>query len=89
MTVSIPTTSERLLVAIDVAKRSHDVLVRWPDDRIRVLKVPSQRVSTSVEKVALLSAKKSHVLWIFKALFWSTPPGPCVALRAVYVVGPG
>lgn len=43
MTESITITSERLLVAIDVAKRSHDVLVRWPDDMTRVLKVPSQR----------------------------------------------
>ena len=30
MTTSIRTTSEYLLVAIDVAKRVHEVLIRWP-----------------------------------------------------------
>lgn len=43
MTKIIPITSERLLVAIDVAKRSHDVLVRWPDGRTRTFKVQSKR----------------------------------------------
>ena len=43
MTEIMHITSECLLVAIDVAKRSHDVLVRWPDGRTRALKVPSQR----------------------------------------------
>lgn len=43
MTEPTPITPERLLVAIDVAKRSHDVLVRWPDGRSRYLKVPSRR----------------------------------------------
>jgi transposase len=36
-------TPGKLLVAIDVAKRSHDVLVRWPEGRTRTFKVPSQR----------------------------------------------
>ncbi len=43
MTGTMPIRSERLLVAIDVAKRSHDVLVRWPEGRTRTLKVQSQR----------------------------------------------
>ena len=43
MTKIMPVTSERLLVAIDVAKRSHDVLVRWPDGRTRTFKVQSKR----------------------------------------------
>ena len=33
MTEIMPITSERLLVAIGVAKRSHDVLVHWPAGR--------------------------------------------------------
>ena len=43
MTEIMPITSECLLVAIDVAKRSHDVLVHWPDGRTRAFKVQSKR----------------------------------------------
>ena len=43
MTETIPTASDHLRVASDVAKRSHDVLVKWPDGRTRALKVQSQR----------------------------------------------
>ena len=31
------------LVAIDVAKRAHDILVRWPSGRTRTLKIANQR----------------------------------------------
>ncbi|NIV38062.1 MAG: transposase, partial [Anaerolineae bacterium] len=44
MTDSMTITSGRLLVAIDVAKRSHDVLVRWPEGRrTRGLKIQNSR----------------------------------------------
>jgi len=43
MTNSISITSEYLLVAIDVAKRAHEVVVRWPSGKVRGLKVSSQR----------------------------------------------
>lgn len=43
MTGSMTITPKRLLVAIDVAKRSHDVLVQWPDGKTRTFKVPSDR----------------------------------------------
>ncbi|MCB2191728.1 MAG: IS110 family transposase [Deltaproteobacteria bacterium] len=37
------TTTERLLVAIDVAKRVHEVLVLWPSGRTRSFRVPNNR----------------------------------------------
>ena len=43
MTTSIRTTSEYLLVAVDVAKRVHEVLIRWPSGESRAFKVPNQR----------------------------------------------
>ena len=42
MTTSIRTTSEYLLVAIDVAKRVHEVLIHWPSGESRAFKVPNQ-----------------------------------------------
>jgi len=35
--------TEHLLVAIDVAKRVHEVLVQWPEGRTKSFRVPSQR----------------------------------------------
>lgn len=43
MTDASQSTASRLLVAIDVAKRYHDVLIRWPDGRGRAFKVPNNR----------------------------------------------
>lgn len=43
MTNSISITSEYLLVAIDVAKRAHEVVVRWPSGKTKAFKVLSQR----------------------------------------------
>lgn len=37
------TTTERLLVAIDVAKRVHEVLVMWPSSKTRSFRVPNTR----------------------------------------------
>lgn len=43
MTESMTITPGKLLVAIDVAKRSNDVLVRLPDGKTRLLKVQNSR----------------------------------------------
>ena len=37
------TTTERLLVAIDVAKRVHEVLIMWPSGKTRSFRVPNTR----------------------------------------------
>ena len=42
MTEVLHTTSARLLVAIDVAKRTHEVLVRWPSGASKAFKVANQ-----------------------------------------------
>jgi len=39
MTQSIYSTEMQVLVAIDIAKASHDVLIQWPDVRNRKFKV--------------------------------------------------
>ena len=41
MAYAAPTTNGTLLVAIDVAKRSHEVLVQWPDGKRKTFKLPS------------------------------------------------
>ena len=41
MTYSAPTTNDTLLVAIDVAKRNHEVLIQWPDGKRKTFKLPS------------------------------------------------
>lgn len=43
MTDNMKSTPQGLLVAIDVAKRFHDVLVRWPEGRTRAFKVANTR----------------------------------------------
>lgn len=44
MTAATQISSEQIFVAIDIAKRYHDVLVRWPDGREKAFKVPNTRV---------------------------------------------
>ena len=39
----ITSTTDRLLVAIDVAKRVHEVLVLWPSGKTRSFRVPNIR----------------------------------------------
>lgn len=43
MTTNEKSNARRLLVAVDVAKRSHDVLIQWPEDRRRAFKVANTR----------------------------------------------
>jgi transposase len=42
MTNSIHTTSESLLVAIDIAKHTHEVILRWPSGRTKAMRVSNQ-----------------------------------------------
>jgi transposase len=39
MTNSAHTTSESLLVAIDIAKHTHEIILRWPSDRTKAMRV--------------------------------------------------
>ena len=43
MTTTSHSSGDYLLVAIDVAKRAHDILVRWPSGRSRAFKVANQQ----------------------------------------------
>ena len=43
MMTTAHSSGEYLMVAIDVAKRTHDILVRWPSGRTRALKIANQR----------------------------------------------
>ena len=43
MTTTSHSSGDYLLVAIDVAKRAHDILVRWPSGRPRAFKVANQQ----------------------------------------------
>jgi hypothetical protein len=47
MAYAVPTTNSALLVAIDVAKRSHEVLVQWPDDQPRFF-IPSKKLVAEI-----------------------------------------
>lgn len=40
MTYDASTTSDLLLVAIDVAKHTHEVLIKWPDGKTKSFRVP-------------------------------------------------
>ena len=40
---NVHSSGDCLLVAIDVAKRAHDVLVRWPSGRSQAFRVANQR----------------------------------------------
>lgn len=42
MAYAASTTSDILLVAIDVAKNSHEILVQWPDGKRKAFKLPSR-----------------------------------------------
>lgn len=64
MTAALQPSPEHLLVAIDIAKRFHDVLVRWPDGRERAFKVQSNRD----EHDALCTFLVSHNLPVIVAL---------------------
>lgn len=44
MTTITKSRFSQLLVAVDIAKRFHEVLVRWPDGRERAFKVANTRV---------------------------------------------
>jgi hypothetical protein len=35
--------SQPVLVAIDIAKRSHDIVIQWPTGKTRTLKIPNTR----------------------------------------------
>ena len=43
MMTTVHSSGDCLLVAIDVAKRAHDVLVRWPSGRSQAFRVANQR----------------------------------------------
>ncbi|WP_181870076.1 hypothetical protein [Halomonas sp. DQ26W] len=43
MTAPLELTSDTLWVAIDIAKRYHDVLIRWPDGREKAFKLANTR----------------------------------------------
>ena len=64
MTAAFLPSPEHLLVAIDIAKRLHDVLVRWPDGRERAFKIQS----TLDEHEALCTFLTSHNLPVIAAL---------------------
>jgi transposase len=42
MTNSVPNASENLLVAIDIAKRTHEVILRWPSGKTKAMRVLNQ-----------------------------------------------
>jgi transposase len=64
MTDKTESTTAGLLVAIDVAKRFHDVLVRWPEGRTKFFKV----ANTREEHMSLCCFLASHQLPVTIAL---------------------
>ncbi len=53
-------TQNSILVAIDVAKRSHDILIQWPNGKSRIYKVPNTKQG-QIELIEFLSPQKNSV----------------------------
>ncbi len=65
MTASTQLTPDTVCVAIDIAKRYHDVLIRWPDGREKVLKMPNTRAGHD-DLIRFLQQQKAPVLAVLE-----------------------
>ncbi|MBA2781245.1 transposase [Halomonas kenyensis] len=65
MTASPKLTPDTLCVAIDIAKRYHDVLIRWPEGREKAYKVANTRAGHD-ELIQFLKQQKETVLAVLE-----------------------
>ncbi|WP_092850690.1 IS110 family transposase [Modicisalibacter xianhensis] len=66
MTASPQLMPDTVCVAIDIAKRYHDVLVRWPNGREKALKIPNTRIGHD-DLIRFLKQQKAPVLAVLES----------------------
>lgn len=65
MTAATQLMPDTACVALDIAKRYHDMLVRWPDGREKVFKMPNTRTGHD-DLIRFLSCKsRTPLCWPF------------------------